>query len=38
MSKREGAIHSMTGYGRASRRAAAGSITVELRSTHHRDL
>jgi uncharacterized protein (TIGR00255 family) len=38
MSKREGAIHSMTGYGRASRRAAAGSVTVELRSTNHRYL
>jgi uncharacterized protein (TIGR00255 family) len=28
----------MTGYGRASRRATAGSITVELRSTNHRYL
>ena len=28
----------MTGYGRATRRTAAGSITVELRSTNHRYL
>ena len=38
MTKRTGTIQSMTGYGRASRRAAAGSITVELRSTNHRYL
>ncbi|MDP3703666.1 MAG: YicC/YloC family endoribonuclease, partial [Candidatus Omnitrophota bacterium] len=38
MSQRQGAIQSMTGYGRASRRAAVGSVTVELRSTNHRYL
>lgn len=38
MSQRRGAIQSMTGYGRASRRSAAGSVTVELRSTNHRYL
>ena len=38
MSKRAGGIQSMTGYGRASRRTAAGSITVEFRSTNHRYL
>ena len=32
------AIQSMTGYGRATRRTATGSITVELRSTNHRYL
>ncbi len=31
-------LHSMTGYGRAMRRAALGSVTVELRSTNHRYL
>lgn len=29
---------SMTGYGRASKRAGAGTVTVELRSTNHRFL
>ena len=32
------AIQSMTGYGRASKQSAAGTITVELRSTNHRYL
>ena len=32
------AIHSMTGYGRATRRTSHGSISVELRSTNHRYL
>ena len=32
------AMQSMTGYGRATRRAAWGSATVELRSTNHRYL
>lgn len=31
-------IHSMTGYGRASARTPAGTISVELRSTNHRYL
>ncbi len=31
-------LQSMTGYGRATRRTAAGTITVELRSTNHRYL
>ena len=31
-------IHSMTGYGRAMRQTAVGTITVELRSTNHRYL
>jgi len=31
-------IQSMTGYGRATTRTSAGSITVELRSTNHRYL
>ena len=35
---RQGAIHSMTGYGRATQRTAIGTITVELRSTNHRYL
>lgn len=38
MKKRAGGIQSMTGYGRASRRTAAGNITVEFRSTNHRYL
>jgi len=38
MAKRARSIHSMTGYGRASRRAEAGNVTVELRSTNHRYL
>ncbi len=38
MSERRGAIQSMTGYGRAMRETAFGSITVELRSTNHRFL
>src|SRR3989338_4641717 len=38
MNPRQGAIQSMTGYGRASRRAAGGSVTGELRSTNHRYL
>ena len=38
MKKSPGSIQSMTGYGRASRRTEAGSITVELRSTNHRYL
>lgn len=37
-STRQGAIHSMTGFGRATRRTAIGSINVELRSTNHRYL
>jgi uncharacterized protein (TIGR00255 family) len=36
--ERRGSIQSMTGYGRASRRTAAGTVTVELRSTNHRFL
>ena len=32
------AVQSMTGYGRATRRASAGSISVEMRSTNHRYL
>ncbi len=31
-------IHSMTGYGRATHRTGAGSVTVEIRSTNHRYL
>lgn len=31
-------IQSMTGYGRAAKRTAAGHVTVELRSTNHRYL
>ena len=31
-------IQSMTGYGRAAKRTAIGSVTVELRSTNHRYL
>jgi len=31
-------IQSMTGYGRATKRTAVGSVTVELRSTNHRYL
>ena len=38
MTKGSSAIQSMTGYGRAARRTAAGSISVELRSTNHRYL
>ncbi|MBI3011504.1 MAG: hypothetical protein HYY58_03300 [Candidatus Omnitrophica bacterium] len=34
----KGAIQSMTGYGRAVKRTAIGSIAVELRSTNHRYL
>ncbi|MBI2496020.1 MAG: YicC family protein [Candidatus Omnitrophica bacterium] len=37
-STRQGAIQSMTGYGRAVKRTAIGSVTVELRSTNHRYL
>ena len=37
-SERGGPIQSMTGYGRASRRGPAGSVTIELRSTNHRYL
>ncbi len=33
-----GALQSMTGYGRAAKASAMGSITVELRSTNHRYL
>ncbi len=33
-----GAIQSMTGYGRGAARSAAGTVTVELRSTNHRYL
>ena len=36
--QRLSAIQSMTGYGRAVRRMAIGSVTVELRSTNHRYL
>ena len=36
--ERRSAIHSMTGYGRATKRTAMGSVTVELRSTNHRYL
>jgi uncharacterized protein (TIGR00255 family) len=32
------AMQSMTGYGRASKRTALGSVSVELRSTNHRYL
>ena len=32
------AIHSMTGYGRATKRTVVGIVTVELRSTNHRYL
>ena len=35
---RTSAIQSMTGYGRAAKRTAVGSVTVELRSTNHRYL
>ena len=35
---RSRAIQSMTGYGRATRQAAWGAATVELRSTNHRYL
>lgn len=38
MSRGAAGIHSMTGYGRATRQLAAGSVTVELRSTNHRYL
>ena len=31
-------LQSMTGYGRASRRTPAGSVSIELRSTNHRYL
>ncbi len=36
--ERQSAIHSMTGYGRATRQTTVGSVTVELRSTNHRYL
>lgn len=36
--RQDGAVHSMTGYGRVIRRMAAGTVTVELRSTNHRYL
>ncbi len=36
--QRRGAIHSMTGYGRATKRTELGTITIELRSTNHRYL
>ncbi len=36
--ERSGAIHSMTGYGRAAVRRASANVTVELRSTNHRYL
>lgn len=35
---RTGGIQSMTGYGRATTRTRAGSVTAELRSTNHRYL
>ena len=38
MAARRASHQSMTGFGRASVRAAAGSVTVELRSTNHRYL
>ena len=34
----KGALQSMTGYSRVTKRTAAGSMTVELRSTNHRFL
>ena len=36
--ERTGAVHSMTGYGRAQQRGAHGVVVVELRSTNHRYL
>ena len=38
MGTQGGAIQSMTGYGRATKRTALGVVTVELRSTNHRYL
>ena len=38
MSARANGVQSMTGYGRAMKRTAIGTITVELRSTNHRYL
>lgn len=35
---RKGAVQSMTGYGRAAKQTAVGTVTVELRSTNHRYL
>jgi len=35
---RRRAIHSMTGYGRATKSTPLGAVTVELRSTNHRFL
>ena len=36
--RRHAAAQSMTGYGRAAKRAGTGSVTIELRSTNHRYL
>ena len=38
MTARPPQLHSMTGYGRATRQTPFGSVTVELRSTNHRYL
>ncbi len=35
---RKGTVQSMTGYGRAAKQTAVGTVTVELRSTNHRYL
>ena len=35
---RNGAVQSMTGFGRATRQTAVGTVTVEMRSTNHRYL